>query len=259
MALAAAAAAAAKPAMPATKSRSGRVVKRSTFYDDYGQGMQQLQTSRLLEHLHTTGGTVSGVDMGNLQLPGGIAGSADATAALASAARGYASSTGSGSASASLKAPPGQAQLKQAPAGTAVTAGATLNMANFPGLAGSASANMLQSMNVASVVNPAASAAASYLRAGDHTKQPRRKPGARECMQISRRFGVKEIPQEYIEILTDYCQRGKVEHLIRMRERLDEHSRFLEAQLAGLESVVKEKGESDVVVPLAPPSPGRND
>ena len=76
-------------------------------------------------------------------------------------------------------------------------------------------------------------------------------------MQISRRFGVKEIPQQYMDTLLDYCNRGKVEHLIRMRERLDEHSRFLEMQLAGLESLVLEHGESDVVVPLAPPSPDR--
>ena len=34
-----------------------------------------------------------------------------------------------------------------------------------------------------------------------------------------------------------------------MRERLDDHSRFLEEQLAGLEALVKEKGEIDVVVP----------
>ena len=91
----------------------------------------------------------------------------------------------------------------------------------------------------------------------DGLKQPRRKPGARECMQISRRFGVKEIPQQYMDTLLDYCNRGKVEHLIRMRERLDEHSRFLEMQLAGLESLVLENGESDIVVPLAPPSPDR--
>lgn len=34
-----------------------------------------------------------------------------------------------------------------------------------------------------------------------------------------------------------------------MRERLDDHSRFLESQLAGLEALVKEKGEINVVVP----------
>ncbi len=33
------------------------------------------------------------------------------------------------------------------------------------------------------------------------TKVPRRKPGARECMQISRRFGVNVIPQKYMDIL----------------------------------------------------------
>jgi hypothetical protein len=79
-------------------------------------------------------------------------------------------------------------------------------------------------------------------------KVPRRKPGARECMQMSRRFGARVISDNHMDILLDYCQRGKVEHLIRMRERLDDHSRFLEMQLAGLETLVKEKGESDITV-----------
>ena len=74
-------------------------------------------------------------------------------------------------------------------------------------------------------------------------------------MQISRRFGVRVIPRRYMNILLDYCSRGKVEHLIRMRERLDEHSRYLETQLAGLEALVKEKGESKVVVPALPERP----
>jgi len=72
-------------------------------------------------------------------------------------------------------------------------------------------------------------------------KVPRRKPGARECMQISRRFGVNIIPQHYVDTLKDYCSRGKVEHLIRMRERLDDHSRYLESQMAGLESILAEE------------------
>ena len=42
-----------------------------------------------------------------------------------------------------------------------------------------------------------------------------------------------------------------MDHLIRMRERLDEHSRFLEAQLAGLEALVKKNGEWDGKVPAA--------
>ena len=50
----------------------------------------------------------------------------------------------------------------------------------------------------------------------------------------------------------DYCTRGKVEHLIRMRERLDEHAMYLESQLAGLETLVREKGETSVVVPPLP-------
>ena len=79
------------------------------------------------------------------------------------------------------------------------------------------------------------------------SKGPRRKPGARECMQISRRFGVNVIPQKYMDILTDYCNRGKVEHLLRMRERLDEHSSFLELQLAGFEALVQEMNPPEPV------------
>ena len=96
-------------------------------------------------------------------------------------------------------------------------------------------------------------AQASSSSGGGDVKVPRRKPGARECMQMSRRFGARVISDHHMEILLDYCQRGKVEHLIRMRERLDDHSRFLEMQLAGLEALVKEKGESNVVVPMVPP------
>lgn len=104
----------------------------------------------------------------------------------------------------------------------------------------------------------AASAPSSEEKQIPSVKVPRRKPGARECMQISRRFGVKVIPQKYMDTLLDYCTRGKVEHLIRMRERLDEHSRLLEAQLAGLEAHVKEKGEIDIVVPPLPERQDKN-
>lgn len=76
------------------------------------------------------------------------------------------------------------------------------------------------------------------------SKEPRRKPGARECMQISRRFGVNVIPEKYMEVLIDYCSRGKLEHLIRMRERLDDHSKFLEYQLSAFEELVRQKQNS---------------
>ena len=33
------------------------------------------------------------------------------------------------------------------------------------------------------------------------SKNPRRKPGARECMQISRRFGAGIIPHNYMDVL----------------------------------------------------------
>mmetsp|Transcript_34881 Transcript_34881/g.80659 ORF Transcript_34881/g.80659 Transcript_34881/m.80659 type:complete len:101 (-) Transcript_34881:463-765(-) len=74
-------------------------------------------------------------------------------------------------------------------------------------------------------------------------KAPRRKPGARECMQISRRFGVNVIPKKYIDTLLDYSERGKVDHLVRMRETLDSHAEMLQGQLATLEKLVAEYGE----------------
>lgn len=88
-----------------------------------------------------------------------------------------------------------------------------------------------------------AAAAAKNAIAGVTKGGSRRKPGARECMQMSRKFGASVIEDKYFETLMDYSRRGKVDHLIRMRERLDDHSRFLEAQLAGLEALVKDKGE----------------
>jgi len=128
------------------------------------------------------------------------------------------------------------------------------------------SANVNKS--VSSVMTAAAAALASSAQTSASTraqddagmppkdaKLPRRKPGARECMQLSRRFGPSVIPSSHMNTLLDYCSRGKVEHLIRMRERLDDHSRYLETQLAGLEALVREKGEhNEIRVPRGVPS-----
>jgi len=85
------------------------------------------------------------------------------------------------------------------------------------------------------------------------TGKNQRKPGARECMQLTRKFTNDVIEKRYFDTLYDYANRGKIDHIIRMRERLDEHSRYLESQLAGLEALVAEKGESMVRVPPVPP------
>lgn len=119
-----------------------------------------------------------------------------------------------------------------------------------------ASASRQASMYLAE--RSAAAAAKSAIAGGGNApgmgkKEPRRKPGARECMQISRKFGTDVIDQKYFDVLMDYSKRAKVDHLIRMRERLDEHTRFLESQLAGLEALVKKNGEWDGKVPAANP------
>jgi len=80
-------------------------------------------------------------------------------------------------------------------------------------------------------------------------KEGKRKPGARECMQLTKKFDATPIDEQSFDVLMDYSKRGKVDHLIRMRERLDDHSRFLEAELAGLEALAKEKGELNIVCP----------
>merc|ERR1711862_432183 len=85
----------------------------------------------------------------------------------------------------------------------------------------------------------------SSNRATVPVKVPRRKPGARECMQISRRFGVNVISQKNMDILLDYKNRGKLEHLIRMCERLDEHLLMLQAEYSGFLCLIQEKGEID--------------
>lgn len=99
----------------------------------------------------------------------------------------------------------------------------------------------------------AAAAKSAIAGKGSGKKEHRRKPGARECMIITRKFDHGVIEQGHFDTLMDYSRRGKVEHLIRLRERLDEHSRFLESQLAGLEAIVKEKGEFQGKVPPAQP------
>jgi hypothetical protein len=141
-----------------------------------------------------------------------------------------------------------------------------------------ASASRQASMYLAE--RSAAAAARNGLTPASSKKEPRRKPGARECMQMSRKFSTTVIDQKYFDVLMvspisskqhfvkvvcrsfispnvhvlkfqDYSRRAKVDHLIRMRERMDEHSRFLEAQLAGLEALVKDKGEWAGRVPAA--------
>mmetsp|Transcript_25217 Transcript_25217/g.37194 ORF Transcript_25217/g.37194 Transcript_25217/m.37194 type:complete len:1132 (-) Transcript_25217:403-3798(-) len=95
----------------------------------------------------------------------------------------------------------------------------------------------------------AAAAGRGSGKSASGKKEGRRKPGARECMQLTKKFDATPIDEQSFDVLMDYSKRGKVDHLIRMRERLDDHSRFLEAQLAGLEALVQEKGELNIVCP----------
>ena len=289
-------------------SRSGRTVKRNSFYDEIEEGEQHLRSDRnplenrssydedadsevvetsetVLAHLDgssdpvlaDTGPTADALSslkpppaqVPHQNLPSSVVTSAASTVpASANGPDSVPPMLGAASTPPTLPqttSPMSTLQAGTAPVVSAAAATAAavqtpgtssvVKFAALPKYAGSASVGGPPSTAGAAGSAPAPSAGGE---GGDpKTKVPRRKPGARECVQISRRFGNRVIPEKYLEILLDYCSRGKVEHLIRMRERLDEHSRFLELQLAGLENLVREKGESNVTVPVLPEGPDR--
>lgn len=269
-------------------SRSGRTVKRSAFHDEIAEGEQHLRAGRLEGQRRSPDATVS-TDAGAesmvtlvsepaAQPPASLtaslgptaAGLANVKAPVAVTAKpvqpvtvpgGTTSVAATGAALPTTAAPsvPTPAGLPSAPSAPVISASAVASVKiPAPASMSAATAAALSVPYPAAAVAAAAAASASAQSSVNQeesqkeTKVPRRKPGARECMQLSRRFGPHVIPDVHMETLLDYCKRGKVEHLIRMRERLDDHSRFLEAQLAGLEALVKEKGESNVKVPAAP-------
>ena len=236
------------------KSRSGRTVKRGSFYDEMDEGEQHLKTAkqsieppqkRAALESHSTGdsalrdqkpSTETGIQ--KLDTP--------KNTLMQSEDDKPPPEIGNSSSPAHLQKMPAVTTPTVVPTPLATPTVAPVSPA------GAVSTPALP--QVASSISqlPTAEAQASAPQADvPPAKVPRRKPGARECMQISRRFGVKVIPQKYMDTLEDYCTRGKVEHLIRMRERLDDHSRMLEAQLAGLEALIKEKGELEITVPAA--------
>lgn len=244
-------------------SRSGRAVKRTSFHDEIEEGEQHLRSERgYVEADGSTSTRSTGVPksisqsvVGTPQTvsfptpslkapPPGMANSSDTMASVSAEASSEALPALSGQATAVARSAAGEVNM----AAMARAGAATLPTMNREGFVSS---------KAVTAPSTAAQSAGIDSLDGDakDSKMPRRKPGARECVQISRRFGNRVIPEKYSEILLDYCSRGKVEHLIRMRERLDEHSRYLELQLAGLESLVKEKGASNVVVPPLPEGP----
>lgn len=274
-------------------SRSGRPVKRSTFHDEIEEGDQHLKTNRLAtfrpkpktpasqkakSSTTSTKGTLTSSSTSSAQRkPNPSAPTPKATPVLQGNSPlktpeilkgkpSFSSPTAPNAAPGSIPvAPLVNTSVSPDPLVNAVThkivppapkpppaKPPAAPVTATPAPAATAAGTKMTDSNSSSPVPSAATTAAQ-----SNEKTPRRKPGARECVQISRRFGVRVIPETYMEILTDYCQRGKVDHLIRMRERLDDHSRFLELQLATLESLVKKNGESDVVVPAIPPGPDK--
>jgi hypothetical protein len=235
----------ASEAVSVTMSRSGRTLKRSPFHDELSSGEQSLRVGRPVTEPTTyqdyatlqqdSSGSVSTGGYLPLQptFSGGmsadLAGNSEITTTPEAVVVGHSDESGLQS----TKSSP-QSGLRiglREDIGAASSKAATLdtNRSDQPFASGLSidASNPTEQTSVVMTVEG---------------KVPRRKPGARECMQISRRFGVDVIPQKYIDILLDYCKRGKVEHLIRMRERLDDHARFLESQLAGLEARLQQQG-----------------
>jgi len=250
--------------MPVVVSRSGRTVKRSSFHDEIDEGEQHLKSYRQAQEAQSKrSATVAGLK----KPPPTAAGVAAASSLQEQPPFPTQEHFGSASFSENIDL----SEMDELEVRRSNSQDESTKMARYEpfsieggdGITTRHSSLLETSRRKSSVFSsdaslPGASAVSAVdLDAANQSRTPRRKPGARECMQISRRFGVRTIPEKYIEILMDYCKRGKVEHLIRMRERLDEHSRYLEAQLAGLEAAVKAKGETDVVVPSLPEGPDR--
>ena len=224
-------------------SRSGRTVKRNAFHDEIAEQEQHLRAVKQETSKSTTPKSASsskspseaGSEKADSDVPDPeITPLAPSTSQL-------------------VDTVPGMAAMSAASA-----AGSTLAP---PYLGSSATAATGGSASVADSVPPRV--LDPLLDDSKDSKTPRRKPGARECMQISRRFGADVINDKYMEILLDYCKRGKAEHLIRMRERLDDHARYLESQLAALEVMAQQKGDDaaaaappqDTAVASAAPAP----
>jgi hypothetical protein len=228
------------------RSRSGRTVKRSSFHDEVDQGDQHLRTGRVGVEQHRkipVPAEAQSDEDGSMETDEAAmqpeVGERDSAVAQVESLSTIVSTLAT---TASTTAPERETLLQ--PQG--VTSLSTFNAAQVA-VPESAREAVVTSEILQTHSGSADDADASFM---DHegvsrdSRTPRRKPGARECMQLSRRFGTQVISEAHVEILMDYCKRGKCEHLIRMRERLDEHSRFLESQLAGLETLVREQATS---------------
>jgi len=245
----------------AQRSRSGRKVKRTPFHDEIDDGAQHLASS-----LRSVGET------GKLQLHKMTAEETH----LAHGVNAFSATTAAAAGAVAGAKPPPQGSVGPSTQGrthiAALNAASGATTTGPRALAGShplasdqgarysyASAKTPLSIAVPKssgrIWGPGSSFPYEYVPPpqADTAKSPRRKPGARECLQLAKRLGVQIIPEQSVGVLVDYCKRGKLEHLIRMRERLDDHSRFLELQLAELELLVKKKGELKVTVPPARP------
>lgn len=199
------------------RSRSGRVVKRNTMFDDIEEGPQLLPTPSTTLELKE-----------DQKVP--IVLSNDAPLRINSTETNHTTNIIVPSQGGSVVSTP-RVEKPSTPQSQTSTVKATSN-------------NNISVSGKVSKVSPLPVSMVS-AQASSSTKAPRRKPGARECMQISRRFGAEIIPESYMDILLDYATRGKVEHLIRMRERMDDHSRYLESQLAGLEALIQDRAAAE--------------
>ncbi|GAX16085.1 E3 ubiquitin-protein ligase UHRF2 [Fistulifera solaris] len=226
-------------AVSVTMSRSGRTLKRSPFHDELSSGEQHLRVGRPVTEPTTYQGyaTLQQDSSGSVSTGGSLS--------LQPTFSGGMSADGAGT----TNTPEAVVVARIDDSGLQSTKSSPQSSSRI-GLRDDLAATSSKALDTNRSGQPFASGLS--IDASNPTEQtsvvmtvegkvPRRKPGARECMQISRRFGVDVIPQKYIDILLDYCKRGKVEHLIRMRERLDDHARFLESQLAGLEACLQEK------------------
>jgi len=169
------------------RSRSGRVVKRKAAYDEREEGAQLLKsttsTSFLLKYEDIDSSHSAESDYDH-DLPSSAAMIAANTAITAM-------NLHNGGENASSQ--------KNFPLGGMITG--TLLDTRFQAVDATKTQPLPSPRSASTHFQPSSQEPAPGDKPSSNSKNPRRKPGARECMQISRRFGIGMIPQNYMEIL----------------------------------------------------------
>ena len=196
------------PTVTQQRSRSGRVVKRKAAYDEREEGAQLLKgTSHSISEAIEDGSSATKGNFGSKGMPSAVAMLAANAAASVIQKQQSSSYDKKKNLSASQELPAHQ----QAPVrGPLATSPNTLVLQHIQPVTLSGEEPLPSPRSNLSKKFTSPGGVESGSQPGSSSKNPRRKPGARECMQISRRFGAGIIQQNYMDILTVSSSFGSI-------------------------------------------------